>query len=231
MERHVGPRLLWPRAFVVGSLAVLFGVIGHVTADGLLPGPMVLGALLTFVVLISGPMLARPASSPRLTLMLVGGQTFVHLVLTLAAGHRGDPTAAAPAPTGTTLPTLPLVDGRRVGSLQDAYQGTSDPASSLAPSLPVGHLIEDLSAHAPMMVVHLVAAALVGLWLARGERYLWTILALTGRRVLAATWLLSRTPLVLSRLTAEPVEHAPAVPVSRRQARPHSRRGPPLLAV
>ena len=40
------------------------------------------------------------------------------------------------------------------------------------PTLPVGHLVSDLSAHAPMMVVHLVAAALVGLWLAHGERCL-----------------------------------------------------------
>lgn len=224
------PWLLWPRAFCVGSLAVLFGVIGHVTADGLLPGPWILGLLLAFVVLLSGPMLSRPASRFRLVAMLVGGQMFVHLVLTITAGHRGD-HAASPAVSSTGLRTLPTVDGHRVGSLQDAYQGMSGQPSTLAPTLPVGHLLNDMSAHAPMMAVHLAAATLVGLWLARGERCLWTVLALTGRRVLAAVWLLAPLPPALLGGGVDPADRTPAVPVSRWQARPHSRRGPPLHAV
>ncbi|MFC6343996.1 hypothetical protein ACFP8W_18600, partial [Nocardioides hankookensis] len=100
---------------------------------------------------------------------------------------------------------------------------------ALAPTLPVGHLISDLSAHAPMMVAHLVVAALVGLWLAYGERCLWTILALTGRRILAAAWAIQ--PVVAApRLTLLDSVLAPAGPRSVWLVRPDSRRGPPLLA-
>ena len=113
----------------------------------------------------------------------------------MTAGHRGDGSspgaAVSPSSGATGLRDLPVVDGHRVGSLQDAYQGMSGQPTSFAPTLPVGHLINDLSAHAPMMAVHLAAAVLVGLWLGYGERCLWTVLALTGRRVLAAAWLLT----------------------------------------
>jgi hypothetical protein len=50
-----------------------------------------------------------------------------------------------------------------------------------------------MTAHAPMMAVHLVAAALVGLWLAYGERCLWTMIAVTGRRLFAASCALAGT--------------------------------------
>jgi hypothetical protein len=231
MAARMDPIVLWARAALVGSIALFLGVAGHVTADGLLPGPLFLAALLVCSVALSGPMLRRPASARRLVAMLVGGQTLIHLVLSATAGHAGDSAGPASSPAtrhgSDGLGTLPVVDGHRVGSLQDAYEGmTAQP--SMAPTLPVGHLIDDMSAHAPMMVAHLTAAALVGLWLAHGERCLWTILALTGRRILAVVRPLAPLPRAPQSPTAE-VDHTPAVPVSRWQAGPHSRRGPPLL--
>ena len=100
----------------------------------------------------------------------------------------------------------------------------------LAPTLPVGHLINDLSAHASMMAVHLAAAVLVGLWLGYGERCLWTLLALTGHRVLAAGWALTpvTTPPRPGLVTR--ARSASELRASRWQALPRSRRGPPLLA-
>ena len=57
-------------------------------------------------------------------------------------------------PRDTGLTQLPVVDGRRVGSFQDAFLGTSSqPATT--PTVPIHHLVADLSAHAPMMVAHL----------------------------------------------------------------------------
>ena len=52
-----------------------------------------------------------------------------------------------------------------------------------------------------MMVVHLVAAALVALWLAYGERCLLAVLALTARLLLAArpSGARGRVPVVLRR--------------------------------
>ena len=230
MPTRVDAAVLWVRAAVVGVLAFALGVLGHVSADGLLPGPAFLAALLVCSVALSAPMLNRPTSSPRLVAMLVGGQTFIHLVLTVTAGHRGDGSSGLTgAHAAAGLRSLPTVDGRRVGSLQDAYQGMSGQPSSLAPALPVGHLVDDLSAHAPMMAVHLVAAVLVGLWLGYGERCLWSILALTGRRLLLGWRVVAAVCPAPTRVGHE--HRTPAVRVSLWQSRPRSRRGPPLLAV
>jgi hypothetical protein len=220
--------VLWARAGVVGSLAFLLGVVGHVTADGRLPGPVFLTVLLTMAVLLSAPMLSRPASSLRIVTMLVGGQTLLHLVLTVSAGHAGDRRTGTGAARSSALDSLPVLDGRRVGSLQDAYDGAGDQPGGLAPTLPVGHLVDDLSAHAPMMAAHLVVAALVGLWLGYGERCLWTLIALTGRRILMAARTLQPVAVAV-RLTMVDGALAPAGPRSVWLVRSDSRRGPPLL--
>ena len=224
------PCALWVRALLVGSIAFFLGVAGHVTADGLLPGPALLTALLGLSILLGVPILNRPATPFRLVVMLVGGQTVIHLVLSVTSGHRGDVAATSAAisrPSG--VGTLPVVGGHRVGSLQDAYQGMAG-QQSLSPTLPVGHLINDLSAHAPMMLAHVVAAALVGLWLARGERYLWTLVALTGRRILIGTWSLVPVGVApTTRASYAAVRDLPG-PRSLWLVRPASRRGPPLLA-
>lgn len=229
METRVDPWLLWPRAVCVGALVFGLGVAGHVSADGLLPGRVLLATLLALSVLLSAPMLSRPVGRIRLVALLVGGQAMIHLVLTVTAGHRGDPgaiaTGALPHPG---LRSLPTVDGHRVGSLQDAYQGMSGQPASLSPALPIGHLVGDLSAHAPMMAAHAAAAVLVGLWLAYGERCLWTVLALTGDRVLATRWAPVPVPLPAGGL-AGPATAAARTPRLHRLARTTSRRGPPVV--
>jgi hypothetical protein len=229
VESRVDAVVLWTRALLVGSLAFFLGVVGHVTADGLLPGPVFLTGLLAMSVLLSAPMLSRPASSGRLVLMLVGGQTLLHLVLAVSAGHAGDRAPTAVATRAVAIGDLPVLDGRRVGSLQDAYDGAGVQSGGPAPTLPVGHLIDDLSAHAPMMAAHLAVAALVGLWLGYGERCLWTLIALTGRRILGAAWAGQPTIAVAPHIRALDVR-APAGPRSVWLVRPDSRRGPPLLA-
>ena len=230
MADRVDAGVLWARALLLGGLAFFLGVVGHVTADGLLPGPVLLGMLLAMSVLLSAPMLQRQSSPLRIVVLLVGGQTVIHLVLSATAGHAGDrATAGAAVVRRGGLAPLPTVDGHRVGSLQDAYVGMSGQPSGLAPALPVGHLVDDLSAHAPMMAAHLAAAALVGLWLAHGERCLFALIALAGRRVLAAVR--AFVPVVTPpRLTSVDADRAPAGPRSVWLVRPDSRRGPPLLA-
>lgn len=234
MEPRVDALVLWARPSLTGLLAFGLGAVGHVTAGGLLPSPVFLAVLLVFMVLLGVPMLHRPASSLRIVAMLVGGQSIIHLVLSATAGHRGDessPGMAGLASSGAArLRELPVVDGHRVGSLQDAYQGMSGQPTSFAPTLPVGHLITDLSAHAPMMVVHLAAAVLVGLWLGRGEQCLWTLIALTGRRVIVAAWSLAPVATMPRPGLAAAVHAEPELRASRWQALPRSRRGPPLLA-
>src|ERR1700754_1831549 len=98
VDPRMDPVVLWARAALLAFLACCLGVVGHVTADGLLPGPVWLGVLLLVAVVLCVPLLSRPASSLRIVLLLVGGQTLVHLFLSIAAGHRGDPRPSVHAP-------------------------------------------------------------------------------------------------------------------------------------
>ncbi|GAW50867.1 uncharacterized protein PD653_1432 [Nocardioides sp. PD653] len=221
--------MLWARALLLAFVACFLGVTGHVTADGLLPGPAWLVVLFVGSSALCAPLLARPASLRRIVVLLVGGQTLVHLVLTIAAGHRGDPSAATTRPVSSALPT---VDGRRVGSLQDQYDAMIG-STQLQPALPVGHLVDDLAGHAPMMAAHLVAAVLVGVWLAIGERSLWTLVALASAalvRPLLLAWALVHVRPVAPRgdLVTVPAE-PPGLRAPARIARCVVRRGPPAL--
>ncbi|MGD9960840.1 MAG: hypothetical protein AB7U42_15615 [Nocardioides sp.] len=229
MEAHMDRCVLWARAGALGSIAFGLGIAGHVSAEGLLPGPVVLVVMLLVALLSSASLLKRPASGLRLVAMLVGGQTLVHLALTVTAGHAGDPVRTSLGHRSTALSSLPVVDGHRVGSLQDAYQSVAGQPSG-TPTLPVGHLVNDMSTHAPMMIAHLAAAALVGLWLAYGEHCLWTVIALTGRRVRAITYALVPLLIDLPGSGARSGGLTLAVPVCWWQARPPSRRGPPTLS-
>ena len=87
----------------------------------------------------------------------------------------------------------------------------------------VQHLVADIGAHAPMMVAHLLAAALVGCWLAVGERAAWSFVRLTARR--------AQVPVLPTHRTSAPVGWSPVRPAPRALWRrgPLPRRGPPVL--
>jgi hypothetical protein len=229
METRVAAPALWVRALFAGSFAFFLGAAGHVMAEGLLPGPAFLVALYAFLVVLAVPVLARPASRVRMLVLMVGGQTFIHLCLTLTAGHVGDSKGPAAAPPrGAGLGQLPVVDGRRVGSFQDAFVGTgAQPATT--PTLPIHHLVADLQAHAPMMVAHLAVAGLVALWLAHGEATVFALLALTAQALLALV-----RPVLPVAVPVTVRSSLPEVAADRLRdlllGRAHCRRGPPLLA-
>ncbi len=198
----MNPWLLWSRALILGGLASALGTVGHVSAGGLLPGAATLTTLVVVMVALSALLLLRPASSMRLVLMLAAGQAGVHLVLTSAAGH----TVAAPG--------------------HDAHlQVTGTSPWSLSVDRMMSHVV----GHGPMMVAHLVVAALLGLWLARGESALWTIIALTARRMVASAPTLAVLETRPRGLTTP--APCPVGPRSPWQAHPHTRRGPPLAAL
>jgi hypothetical protein len=218
------PGVLWGRAVLLATVTVFLGAVGHVTADGLLPGPAAMLILYVVALVGAAAFLARPATALRLVALLVGGQTLVHLVLSGAAGHAGEPVRTA-APVRTGGLALPTVDGHRVGSLQDAWDSGSTTATG-SPSLPIGHLIEHLTGHAPMMLAHTLVAVAVGLWLAVGERALWTLLRLAVRVLVPVV-----RPLPAVRPLSMPA-HAPALPaLSIVLTRALARRGPPLVAL
>ena len=183
-----GP-MLWGRALLLATVALLAGTLAHVGAHGLVPGPAVMAGLLLVGTALCAPLLRTEASRTRVVLLVVLGQAGVHVVLTALGGHHGEEPAAGHGPEW------------------------------------LEHLTADLSGpHALMAVAHAAAAGLVGLWLAAGERALWSLARHAGR-------VLRRRPPTLPRIAGRPS----VVPVGRAGDRPRPafpvfdqpRRGPP----
>jgi hypothetical protein len=203
MQERATPALRWSRALVLASVAFGLGAVAHLSAGGLVPGPVGLGLLFAVTLVASAGLLGRAAGTLRVTALVMGGQAFIHAVLTAASGHAGDPHVSGPVhrPLDTAAVS-------RRGSLYDAYARATHAPTGPAdgPGVPdwAQHLADDLTGpHAAMAVAHLVAAALVGLWLASGERALWALVRLS-RQVVAAT---------LHHLTAALGQLRPAAPV------------------
>jgi hypothetical protein len=228
MEKAPDLSVVWLRALLVATLVVFLGVAGHVSAAGLLPAPGWLVAMLVVTVLLCVPLVRRRVGPVRMAGALVGGQAAVHLCLTMTAGHVGDPARRLPHVPAPGQARLPTVDGRRVGSLLEAYQSSPGVSARQTPTLPLHHLVADLSCHAPMATAHLVAAALVGVWLARGEKALWTLFALLGRRLVLARDLVVPLPPALRRAAARRRRRETA-PGPGWLVPPNARRGPPAL--
>ena len=187
MDPPAGAALRWTRATVLAAVAMASGVIAHLCAGGLLPGRIAFGVLFVICVLAAASLLGRPASTLRVVVLLITGQTFIHATLTALSGHKGDPTLTRAPVTTTQHLTMPAGGGGRVGSLYDQMYASQPGAArtQLTVPAPVQHLMADLTGpHAAMALAHLAAAVVVGLWLAKGERALWALLALMADEVL-----------------------------------------------
>lgn len=239
MPDRATPALRWWRALVLAGVAFGLGLVAHVSAGGLVPGR--LGLAILFVLTVTGcaAFLGRAAGTLRVTALVVGGQAFIHTVLTASSGHAGDPTRHPAVAAGTPGGEPQVAGADRSGSLHDIYERGSlarGAGGQLVVPDWAQHLVDDLTGpHAAMAVAHVVAAALVGLWLAAGERALWALIRLSRHAV-------SGRVRQLSAALAVPVPVAPAGLAqprldsgpSRRLhsvllATTHSRRGPPAL--
>ncbi len=194
--------LLWCRAALVAAVACFVGAVGHVLADGLLPGPLVMLALVAATTVLAAAGLARPASALRLTVLVGGGQALVHL----DAQRRRRPPRPAPRDGSGGRPRRPSGPGRRRPPRRLAARCLPGRAGTGGVTAGGSGALGELVAHAPMMAAHLAAAAVVALWLAHGERCLWTVLALAAGALL----------LVLSRPVPAPaptrMRHHPGPP-------------------
>jgi hypothetical protein len=237
MDRTAGGALRWARALLLAAVAMGSGVVAHASAGGLMPGPFALVALFAVCLGLAAAFLGRPASTLRIVLLTVGGQTVVHGILTALSGHRGDPplrrVPAIPAPVPTPLPGSGA--GRHGSYFDLVYAPPRGSTTQLAVPAPVQHLMADLTGpHAVMALAHVSAAVLVGLWLAVGERALWHLLALaadTARRLVAvAVGAYDGLRPVAPRLPSLPLrDHGPPPRPSQVLDRIVVRRGPPLL--
>ena len=215
--------LLWWRAGIVSAMTFLVGAVGHVSTGGLLPSWFALGAMLAVGTAISAVVLAQPASARRIVTLVVLGQTACHALLSLTAGHTGDTATVTPV---VGPGALPVSDGARVGSLQDHYEAmVGTPSAGSALTMPDPAALLD---HLPMFLAHTLVAVLVGLWLAAGERALWSLLTLVFAAVVALLVVPTAVPLVAR--SQAPIRRRPAtLPSLARVARTVVRRGPPAL--
>jgi hypothetical protein len=205
-----GRLVRWVRALVLAAVGLTTGVTFHVGAAGLLPGPWVLVAMFGLSTGAAAPFLGAPASTRRVVALLVVWQTLIHAALTVLSGHRGD--------------------------LSGAHDEAGEQAHGVV-STRVHHLIEDMSGpHAAMAVGHVLAAVLVGLWLAAGERAVWRLLTLAVGPVLSFVGVLSSVVLRRGWAGAAPRVAGPQVMrgtgalVLWFLVRAVPRRGPPVAA-
>ena len=238
---RAGLALRWARATLLATVAGSTGVLAHLSAGGLLPGAMGIACIFLMCGLWSASMLGRPASRRRVVFMVVACQTFTHLVLTAAVGHRGDRlTGAAATPPPPPAPVAAMSGGAR-GTWMDQVQAANPAAHApvqLSVPAPLQHLLLDFTGpHALMAVAHVAAAALLGCWLARGEQMLWSLLSLSAQRAVSATRVLILTlrhPVALWSPTATRItQHADHRPTSRPVrwfTSATAGRGPPLIA-
>lgn len=189
-------------AFVVLGLTVA----GRRERSGRFVATLVLGSQLAGHLLLAAPMLSMMLRRPA------GGLTDSTLQLLLLCGHGPhQPPAAAMREASRALN---VDDLRRIAAGAGA-------ASAHAGS----QLTAVLSAAAPMLGAHLVAAAVLAWWLRRGERALW---AAARRVVVTVTALVHGTPVIPVGPRVRIPTQASRVARANRWLLPLSRRGPPL---
>ena len=203
------PWLRWTRAGTVATVATLLAVGAHVQAGGPAPSLPVLAFLVLGLTAASATLLAGPASTLRVVLLTAGGQLVAHHVLTAASA----PAVAGPATRGTAGMTG--MAGHHAGHVLE--HGAVPGVAPLSPHL--------LPADARMMAAHLAAAVVVGLWLAAGERALWTLLTHIWRSLRLPVSTAPSTPVPGS----APAPQLAGTTLARIAAGSVVRRGPPAL--
>ncbi|MFD7511248.1 hypothetical protein ACFV5N_18210 [Streptomyces sp. NPDC059853] len=215
------------RAAVFAGVCVVLALVGHVHASGAPVPPLV--ALGAFTAVALGAWLCAGADRRPVTVTgaALGVQAGLHLAFSAGqgAGAPPDSTSAVRDLARALLcgdgPWTPLSHDRAAELITAA--GLTVPGHDHAAQGTGGHH------SAGMLLAHLGAALLSGLWLAWGERAACTALGLLG------LWLVA--PLWLARLRSAPVPHRPGpacgpsadVPALRARLLLHTviSRGPP----
>lgn len=161
-----------PSALVPGALAVVLGVAAHVVAGGSPVGPVGTAVLVLLLAPTTALALRGRPSRLRLVAVVVVTQAVVHgLLLVGALANRRVGAAAAALESSDGMLGMPGMDLPALGTdpVVDAV-----PATGAAWSLVASHLAHDVTTVSGlvMLTAHLIAAVLLGLWLARGEQLL-----------------------------------------------------------
>lgn len=163
--------LRWVRALTLASVMLGSGIAGHAAAGGLVPATSTLLPVFVLFTAAIAPLLDAPASTRRVTALLLLGQVSVHVLLQVLGGSvaidvSGHSTAVHTGAAGEPV-TAHL-----------GHTVSSAPTDSLTTLMTAPHL--------GMLLAHAAAALVVGLWLAAGERAAWTLVSLAALPVVDA---------------------------------------------
>ena len=164
--------LRWVRALTLASVLFTSGLAGHAAGGGLIPAASVLVWLFVLTVVAVAPFARAPVRPAGAVALLVGGQGLLHAALQLLSG------------TAVTAPSVMCgadMGAMAASSSTSCHLMTHSGAASHGLAMPLmsgGHLL--------MLLGHLAAAVVVGVWLAAGERALLMLLGIAARPVVEA---------------------------------------------
>jgi hypothetical protein len=165
------------RALTLPSVLFTSALAGHMVADGVPPGASVLVPLFVFIVFAVAPFVGARTSPALCVALLAGGQGLLHAALQVLSGTASATATASGMATGVAAVSPP-------SSSHLMHHGAGPSPNSVMSQMSGGHM--------DMLLAHLAAGVVVGLWLAAGERAFWKLLALTARPVVDA-WLTVKT--------------------------------------
>jgi hypothetical protein len=156
------------RALTLPSVLFTSGLAGHAAAGGVTPATSVLIPLFVLTVVAVAPFIGAPTSPLRSVSLLAGGQGLLHAAFQLLSGTVGATTTVGGVATESSSASSHLM----------MHHGAAASHGSVMSPMGDGHVV--------MLLAHLAAGVVVGLWLAAGERAFWTLLAVTARPVIEA---------------------------------------------
>lgn len=166
---EAGALLRWTRAGLLCALVLIVSTLAHTSAGGLLPPTWVFVGLAVATALVLAAVLGCPASRLRVVVMLAGGQAVLHLAMTALSGHASPP-ARGHVPD--------RADAHTASHVHTASHAPAEASSDLVDTW-LTHVLDDLSgANLAMAGAHLLAAAVLGWWVASGEQALWSLVLL-----------------------------------------------------
>jgi hypothetical protein len=162
----------WVRGLTLPSVLFTTALAGHVAGDGVTPAASVLVPLFVLTVIAVAPFTVAPIRPAAAVALLLGGQGLLHAALQLL-GRTAVPAATVMCgmDTGTTAMSTPT------SCHLMTHPGAASHGVAMSP-MGGGHLV--------MLLAHLAAAVVVGVWLAAGERAFSTVLLLVIRPVVDA---------------------------------------------
>lgn len=153
----------WARALTLPSVLFISALAGHTAAGGVTPAAPVLVFLFAATVAVLVPLVGALISPARIVALLIVGEGLLHVALELLGRSAMNDPAAMSLPTSCHLMMQPT---------------SVTPYGSVMSLMSDGHVI--------MLLAHVAAAVVVGVWFAAGEHVLWNVLRLAARPVVGA---------------------------------------------